>query len=315
MRFPILTRHTFTCALGLLLGLHGICLGQDCNQNGRADDQDIAPAHIAFGALEELEVVASGDTPWSSAVGDFNSDGSMDVVVASDKGRVYLVLNKGVGAFNKPLVIANARFPSDITALDFDQDGATDIAYWDGGEPAIVILRNLGGGFADPEKYTITSQFPLEHLAAADLDGDDAPELLIAGGYKEGRLFILRNDGGGSFESKAYTIARSPRRPLVGDMDGDGYPDIFIVSDEDRSSQFLKNQGDATFAPARLIALEPPSAFPTMAADFDGDKDIDLAGGRFVFHNDGQANFGAGELINVELSMRSPLVEDVDGDK
>lgn len=315
MRFPILARHTFTCALGLLLGPYWVCLGEDCNQNGRPDDQDLAPEHIAFGALEELEVVETGDTPWSSAVGDFDGDGSMDVVVASDKGRVHLVLNKGAGTFDKPVVIANGLFPSDTTALDVDQDGATDIAYWDGGEPAIIILLNLGGVFTDPEKHIVPIQYPVYHFVAADLDGDDAPELLVAGGFSEGELVILRNDGGGLFESKEYMVAGDPRRPLVEDLDGDGYADILIVSDQDRSSQFLKNQGDATLAPARPIALEPSGAYPTLAADFDGDQDIDLSDGRHVFRNNGQGNFGAGELINVELSMRSPLAQDVDGDK
>ncbi len=294
-----------------LLARSSLAEGADCNGNGRPDDADIAPTSIAFGAFEEFDVVAGGEQKVDLLVSDFDGDGSPDVVASS--GTFHFLRNRGDGTFEKPVEIIRAVFPEDPVAMDFDDDGEPDIVYWEGSDASLVILRNSGDGtFAEPETHEVPVRSPVYHLRAADLDGDEAPEIFLAGGFPQpGFLFVLRNDGSAVFTVEEYAIARDPFPPLVGDFDGDGASDVLIGSHEERVCQLLRNSGDGSLAPAEAIKIEPFAA-SFAAADFDGDGDLDLATESIIFRNDGSASFAGEEFASpIRIGL---LVGDVDGD-
>ena len=65
-----------------------------------------------------------------SALGDFNEDGIVDVVVtdASTAGRVALLRGNGNGTFQAPDFVTVGSNPNGIVVADFDEDGDLDFA-------------------------------------------------------------------------------------------------------------------------------------------------------------------------------------------
>ena len=99
------------------------------------------------------------------------------------------------------------------------------------------------------------------------------------------RLFHNRGDGHFEDVTDACGIGRFPRGHghgvAIGDIDGDGRPDIFVT--RWRSYALYRNNGDGTFADITIRAgLGGDRDWPTSAAlaDLDGDGDLDL----FVCH-------------------------------
>ena len=99
-----------------------------------------APSRIALGA---------GRKPTAIATGDFNRDGKMDVVVASEGANdVVVLLGDGRGGFRIGASAPAGSDPTEIFVGDFNRDGAPDLAIPDHDTHFVTILIGDGkGGF------------------------------------------------------------------------------------------------------------------------------------------------------------------------
>ncbi len=61
------------------------------------------------------------------ALGDYNSDGSVDIAYVRDSGGVYLLLNNGDASFQPGQNYATGAYPRFVIAEDLDGDGALDL--------------------------------------------------------------------------------------------------------------------------------------------------------------------------------------------
>ena len=183
------------------------------------------------------------------------------------------------------------------------------------------------------------------YIAVADVNGDGLDDLFIGGARDQpGELLIQQPDG--RFVSSDRSVFEQDRLSedlgaVFFDADGDGHPDLYVVSGGNEFSsmspalqdRLYLNDGRGHFRKA--TASLPPeyiSGSRVVAADYDGDGDIDLfVGGRVVpwrngvdpqsmlLQNDGHGHFTdvtaqlAPELARVGM-VTDAIWQDVDGD-
>lgn len=137
-----------------------------------------------------------------AAVFDFDKDGWMDVAVAhAGAPGITLWRNVNGKSFERvPLPLKDATAAWGLTPIDIDNDGWIDLA-------AIVqtptgtglrIFRNRGpAGFEDVSEAIGATKLTLKDpraLIAADVDGDDAADLIVT--QADGSAVLLKNVGG-----------------------------------------------------------------------------------------------------------------------
>ena len=154
-------------------------------------------------------------------------------------------------------------------------------------------------------------------MAVADVNGDKLDDVFIGGAKGQpGKLLLQQRDGGfvGSSEEELAKDSLSEDLGAVFfDADGDGHPDLYVVSGGSEYSEgasplqdrLYLNDGRGNFRQAEgHLPTETASGSRVAAADFDGDGHIDLfVGGRVVpwrygidppsmlLHNDGKGHF------------------------
>lgn len=175
------------------------------------------------------------------AVGDFNADGRIDFATASAvRGSRDLVnLGQADGTW-KPVEVpplrAAALFRS-TAAADFDRDGRDDIAVgfitneagvWRSGVD--VLSSRADGSWERRTLGVVESNTGIWSMAAGDLDGDGAKDLVALTGNGEGWVFL--GDGKGSFVREEGTEVLTPDEGCTGhhaalaDVDGDGRDEL-----------------------------------------------------------------------------------------
>jgi Ca2+-binding RTX toxin-like protein len=127
-----------------------------------------------FRKLDDYSVGSVGVAPTGTAIGDFNNDKKLDVVVsniATNGKNVSVLLGDGEGAFKSRLDLTTSGKPVSIQAADFNGDGNLDIVTPDFSSGiATVWLGNGKGEF--PAKVQSTVGLEPTSVAIGDLDND-----------------------------------------------------------------------------------------------------------------------------------------------
>jgi hypothetical protein len=147
-----------------------------------------------------------------------------------------------------------------------------------------------------------------------DVEGDGDFDLLVA--IEHGANLLLINDGTGRFTDES--MARIPQSVRdsedigVADLDGDGDPDVVVVSEDDRVNEMYFNLGDGTFSDEGSRWPVDGTSNAVVVGDVDRDGDSDLLVG-----NNGQnvllLNSGSGRFSD-RTATHLPAIEDVTQD-
>jgi hypothetical protein len=264
--------------------------------------------------------------PDSMALGDFNADGTLDVVVASSTGSALdLLENDGTGGFPmQPRRSSSPYPPAALAAGDLDGDGDLDLAGAVSARNGLQIYLNNGNGSFPQSRLYAAGVMP-KAVAAFDYDGDGDLDLATAN-YSSSNVSVLVNNGVGSFSPAGapVPVGHYPVALQAADFDADGRTDLATADYGNGSGtiSILLNDPSGGF----VVVQNPVPANPERLAlgDFDGDGDLDLAYSHraqslfSVIYNDGAGGFTAvsqpfdcGDIIGALIAADV----DLDGDE
>lgn len=132
-------------------------------------------------------------------------------------------------------------------------------------------------------------------VAVADFNRDGAPDILLVNSGALGKSerpgnslnFLFMNSGQGKFVNETdkwnLTSTGYGQGVAVGDVDNDGYPDVFLTNYEG-DNRLLRNTGDRFEDVTEKAGLRSESKWATSAGflDYDNDGDLDLFVVRYV---------------------------------
>lgn len=183
--------------------------------------------------------------------------------------------------------------PLDIEAVDFNNDGKTDIVvvlplnpYQEDGMLGIALGK--GDGTFAPLSYLRTGRYPW-FLATDDLNEDGNIDMVVTNAWG-GSFCLFIGDGKGAFSRKDITIGNrgiweGPVEIAISDYNNDGHKDLAITqTDWGRNSIYVAlGDGKGNFTPNGFLdAGYGPYAIK--AADLNKDGSMDLVVGHWGWY-------------------------------
>ncbi|HET6724967.1 MAG TPA: FG-GAP-like repeat-containing protein [Gammaproteobacteria bacterium] len=245
----------------------------------------LAGGAASASTLYPQPVIRVAGGPTSTAVADFNGDGLADVAIAGyGAGDVTVLLGQGAGTFDAANYAVDHKdtvHPRAVTAADFDDDGAPDIAFvtQGSGDSTVNVLLNNGDG-TFKTGFTAKMGTIAIGIASADLDGDGNEDVVTAD-IGSGNVSVFMGNGDGTLKSgKAFAAADGVNSVVLTDIDGDGDMDIVAAAGASQTVAVLLGNGSGGFAAAKTYpAGVAATALAVDDVTGDGKADAVVANG------------------------------------
>ena len=197
--------------------------------------------------------------------------------------------------FNPRTDIASGSLPYTVAIGDIDGDGKPDLVEVDYNDNKVSVRRNISvSGTVDAGSFAAGVSFATGAnpyaVTIGDADGDGKPDLVVTN-HIAGTISVLRNTStpgaitASSFQSKVDFLispAAYPFHSTLGDIDGDGKPELVVANYGLNTISVLRNTTSTGLITAASFAA--PVSFSTgsnpryvLVNDLDGDGKADVA--------------------------------------
>jgi hypothetical protein len=272
---------------------------------------------FAAGPMYPLQAETNGGN-YLVAVGDFNGDGTLDLLDTNGLQTNTVSLGRGDGSFqtNQLYAYSTSLLPNNVVTADFNGDGIPDTTQSLGGGANGKIAINLGSshgvmGATSLVTASTCANNLVEWVATGDVNGDGKADLVATlqdasfSGCQNNTVAVLGGLGTGKFRAASYYPTGSTAQEgivYLVDVNGDGKLDI-VTENADGTISVLLNKGNGTYNAGTLItsiaAIYPRAIYLTFA-DFNGDGKMDIAVATngnltavYVLMGNGNGTFGA----------------------
>jgi len=236
-----------------------------------------------------------GALPFWLIAADLDGDGRPDIVTANVNDNSVSVLLNTTAAGDATVSFADHQdflagaAPFAVVATDINGDGKLDlvVANRDGNTLSVLINTTVPG---DPTVSFATQQvfaagLTPNSIAAADIDGDGRPDIVIANRDANAASVLLNTTPAGAatvtFSAlQSFPAGTTPYSIVAPDLNGDGKPDMIIANWDDGTASVMLNttaSGDtvASFTPQQVFDTGA-SPFSISSSDVNGDGRPDL---------------------------------------
>jgi FG-GAP-like repeat/FlgD Ig-like domain len=209
------------------------------------------------------------------AIADLNGDGHPDLVVAGRTSAVVLLNQFVAGSWGKfPSATTYATTGSwGVTLGDFNGDGHLDIAAgnWIGATVSLFFGNGTGGFSVGP---IVTVPGGCADITSGDLNGDGIRDIVAAG---SSGVWVLKGNGSGGLGDGTFVVSAFAQLGhqfndvIIGDMNGDGRPDIVGTDTDGLQAVFLPGDGSGAF---NVYATFAVGTGPIGLVSFDANGDL-----------------------------------------
>lgn len=271
--------------------------------SGRAVEVYVNDGGGRFASAASLQ--AGGASVSDLLAVDVDGDGLAELL-ATGSGGTSILKRAADGTIEALSLVSGAG--RDLATADFDQDGDQDFVVVFAADRRVELLFNAGDG-------TVAGSTSLQlgsvaNVGASDLNGDGAPDLLVAidgDDMNPPQNQVLYQQGGAQF-ALGQAFGASPVASLVaGDINVDGWQDIVAVNQAGVHQLYLGSQGGVfSLAPEQIVSAGMQRG---ALSDFNSDESLDLilvgsAANVLEIHaNNGIGRLGLGDRIGPEIEL------------
>ena len=272
---------------------------------------------------------------------DIDNDGDNDLFITSVNSGVKLYENLGnmiMQDISESSGMLSDQFPYYGASWgDYNNDGYLDvfISIRDNVIPNILYKNNGDKTFtlANYEAGLLSTGYMSFCSAFLDYDNDGDQDIYVSNDKYTNRNLMYKNNGDGTFTEVAQEtgtdISIDAMTVTVGDVNKDGWLDMYITNDPNNSVLFINN-GDGTFtdmAQSYNVTFNS-TGWSAVFVDADNDMDLDLyvsgegngsntsllSSAFYVNNNDGTFNLNNAAVPNDFAYSYSNAIGDTDND-
>ncbi len=239
--------------------------------------------------------VPTGSGPFSVAIADIDGDNKLDLATSNNDGTISVLRNTSTSgvinssSFATKVDFSTGQAPRSLIAVNIDGDNKSDLVFADLQTSSVIVLRNastVGSFVFDNVRLDISIGTAPFFLTAGDLNSDGKPDLITANSLSA-TITIIKNTSSNSLISFAspmnVSVGTGPRSAAVGDIDGDGKPDIVVGNSNNNTGgastiSVLRNTGTGSTISFASQVTFTVGANPSSVAigDIDGDGKLDV---------------------------------------
>lgn len=221
------------------------------------------------------------------AIGDVNNDRNPDLALTHhDSFGVEVLLGAGDGKFARapgsPFIAHQGSKPHNhgLALSDLNSDGKLDITTSNQDDNSISVLLGNGRSNFTP---AVGSPFAVGRAPYPHVVGDvnrDGNLDIVTPNVGSNNVTVLLGNGRGDFKAAAnspYAVANRPYYIAIGDVSGDGHPDLITTHDDINLITTLLGDGRGGFTASPTSTFDVGQrAYKLITADVTGDARMEL---------------------------------------
>ena len=202
---------------------------------------------ISYAAKVDL---IAGTDPYPLSIGDLDGDGKAELVVGNQISNNISVFRNtstaGIISFAAKIDFTTGTNPTSVSIGDLDGDGKGDVAVANGNSNTVSIFRNTSsiGSISYEAKVDIATGTSPAYVSLGDLNGDGKADMAITNN-SIASVSVFRNTsslGTISYATKVdFATGTSPAYVSIGDLDGDGKPDLAVANYNSNTVSVIRN--------------------------------------------------------------------------